>query len=429
MLIVKLRFSFFKEKLVSCKIIRGIFMEYKFDELKNAPLIIDAIYKGGKKGNSGDDPISKLFPKLGNMSGFRKKSREDKTNKWAYVVLYTTMNELEWPDYLDVETGVFRYYGDNRKPGNALTQTKQMGNKLLEDVFGMLNSGEYNDIPPFFVFKKSGDGRDVQFLGLAVPGNPNISPDKDLVAFWRTLGDKRFQNYEAYFTILDTKEEDIKKEWLEALLTNHDNSLDLAPNAWKNFIKKGRNGIKPLMAKKITSIPKKFEQLQCSEEGNKCVNAILKHYQNNPTGFEACAVELVRMMDNNFESFDLTRPWRDGGRDALGFYIIKSGHNVNAPLRIDCSLEAKCYDDTAVGVKQMSRLISRIRYRQFGILVTTSFVDSQAYKEVIEDGHPILIITKADIAYILTRNTVDSSNIEEWLSGVDERTVRDYSLH
>ena len=38
-------------------------MEYKFDELKNAPLIIDAIYKGGKKGNSGDDPISKLFPK------------------------------------------------------------------------------------------------------------------------------------------------------------------------------------------------------------------------------------------------------------------------------------------------------------------------------------------------------------------------------
>jgi len=337
MLIVKLRFSFFKEKLVSCKIIRGIFMEYKFDELKNAPLIIDAIYKGGKKGNSGDDPISKLFPKLGNMSGFRKKSREDKTNKWAYVVLYTTMNELEWPDYLDVETGVFRYYGDNRKPGNALTQTKQMGNKLLEDVFGMLNSGEYNDIPPFFVFKKSGDGRDVQFLGLAVPGNPNISPDKDLVAFWRTLGDKRFQNYEAYFTILDTKEEDIKKEWLEALLTNHDNSLDLAPNAWKNFIKKGRNGIKPLMAKKITSIPKKFEQLQCSEEGNKCVNAILKHYQNNPTGFEACAVELVRMMDNNFESFDLTRPWRDGGRDALGFYIIKSGHNVNAPLRIDCS--------------------------------------------------------------------------------------------
>ena len=52
-------------------------MEYKFDELKNAPLIVDAIYKGGKKGNSGDDPISKLFPKLGNM----KRSNLFQTNK------------------------------------------------------------------------------------------------------------------------------------------------------------------------------------------------------------------------------------------------------------------------------------------------------------------------------------------------------------
>ena len=406
-------------------------MEFKFDDLKNAPLVIDATYKGGKKGNYADDPISKLFPKCGVGSGFRKASRNDKSGKMAYVILYTSMAELEWPDYLDVETGVFRYYGDNRKPGNALTKTKQMGNKLLEDVFSILNSGkDYDQIPPFFVFKKGLEGRDVQFLGLAVPGNPNISPDKDLVAFWRTLGDKRFQNYEAYFTILDTKTEGIKKEWLDALLNDHDNSLKYAPKVWRDFVKKGRNGIKPLTSKKIsTIIPKKYEQLQCSEDGNKCVDEILKHYHDKPTGFEACAVELIKMMDNHFEKFDLTRPWRDGGRDAIGHYVIKSGHPANRSLEIDCALEAKCYDSTAVGVKPMSRLISRIRYRQFGALVTTSYVDSQAYKEVVEDGHPILIITKADIAYILARNTIDSTNISDWLSGVDERAVRDNSLH
>ena len=110
-------------------------MIYEFDKLNEAELIVDAVYKGGTAGNTGDDPISKLFPKLGNMSGFRKKSREDDKSKWAYVVLYTSMNELEWPDYLDVETGVFRYYGDNRTPGNELTHTKQGGNKLLEEVF------------------------------------------------------------------------------------------------------------------------------------------------------------------------------------------------------------------------------------------------------------------------------------------------------
>ena len=72
---------------------------------------------------------------------------------------------------------------------------------------------------------------------------------------------------------------------------------------------------------------------------------------------------------------------------------------MNYPLKIDCALEAKCYaSDTAVRVRQMSRLISRIRYRQFGIMITTSYVDGQAYKEMVEDGHPILIVTASDIA-------------------------------
>ena len=377
-------------------------MEIKFEDLEHADLIIDAIYKGGTSGNVGDDPLSKLFPKLGNMSGFRKVKRKDNPSKFSYVVLYTSMNELEWPDYLDEETGVFRYYGDNRKPGRPITQTKQGGNKLLEDVFATLNSSDdLTDIPPFFVFKKAEQGRDVQFLGLAAPGNPNISPDKDLVAFWRTIGDNRFQNYESYFTILDTKDKPISYDWLVALCEDYENSFDLAPDVWKKFVKHGRNGIEPLKAPKIFKIPTKYEQLQCDEEGKLCIDRIRDHYKDNPTGFEACATKLMSMMDRNFESFTLTKPWRDGGRDAIGHYSISTGNKANYPLKIDCALEAKCYSpDNSVGVRYMSRLISRIRYRQFGILVTTSYVDSQAYKEVVEDGHPILIVTCSDIAYI-----------------------------
>ena len=74
------------------------------------------------------------MPQCGNASGFRKVSRMDDPSKMAYVVLYTSMSELEWPDYLDEETGVFRYYGDNRKPGRAITDTKQGGNRLLTPV-------------------------------------------------------------------------------------------------------------------------------------------------------------------------------------------------------------------------------------------------------------------------------------------------------
>ena len=72
----------------------------------------------------------------------------------------------------------------------------------------------------------------------------------------------------------------------------------------------------------------------------------------------------------------------------------------------------------------MSRLISRIRYRQFGIMVTTSYADTQAYNEVVEDGHPIFIVTATDIASILRLNAINSSNIDQWLKSLDQRDSR-----
>lgn len=398
-------------------------MEYKFEELETADLVIDAVYKGGTAPNLSAEPFHKLIPGCENSGGFRKKLREDGSKKYAYVVLYTSMEELEWPDYLDEETGVFRYYGDNRTPGRALTDTKKKGNKILEDVFGELNKGtNLEDIPPFFVFKKTGNGRDIQFLGLAAPGNPKISPDKDLVAFWRTIGEKRFQNYESYFTILNTGKEPISKEWIKSLIYNHKNNLDLAPDAWKKFVRLGRNGIDALKAPKIFKVPTKYEQLQCDVEGNVCIAAIRNRYKDNPYGFEACATDIISKMDKNFVDFSLTRPWRDGGRDALGFYVIQTGGKANYPLKIDCALEAKCYSEgTAVGVKQMSRLISRIRYRQFGVMITTGSVDTQAYQEVVEDGHPILIVTASDIATILRNNAINSTNVNTWLDSLEMR--------
>lgn len=141
-------------------------------------------------------------------------------------------------------------------------------------------------------------------------GNPNISPDRDLVAFWRTMDDKRFQNYEAYFTVLDTGAKPISRKWIESLIYSHEHNLD-------------------------------------------------------------------------------------------------------------CALEEKLYDEkNGVGVRQMSRLISRIRYRQIGLLVTTNYVDTQAYKKIVEDGHPILIVTVSDIASILRKADINSSNIDKWLDSI-----------
>jgi len=64
----------------------------------------------------------------------------------------------------------------------------------------------------------------------------------------------------------------------------------------------------------------------------------------------------------------------------------------------------------------MSRLISRLRYRQIGVLVTTSYVGPQAYHEVREDGHPIVILTGIDIVSILRRCGISTPDgVRRWL--------------
>jgi hypothetical protein len=74
------------------------------------------------------------------------------------------------------------------------------------------------------------------------------------------------------------------------------------------------------------------------------------------------------------------------------------------PVGVDFAHEAKCYSPThSVGVRELSRLISRLRHRQFGVLVTTSYVHNQAYTEIRSDGHPVVIISAADIVAILNQ--------------------------
>lgn len=49
---------------------------------------------------------------------------------------------------------------------------------------------------------------------------------------------------------------------------------------------------------------------------------------------------IARMMDSNIIDCDVTRPSRDGGRDAIGSYHIGTPWDA---VKVDFALEAKCY--------------------------------------------------------------------------------------
>ena len=102
----------------------------KFQNLASSDLIVDAIYEGGSQANIGADPISKILP-VGNSGGFRPVKINTNKKMPNQIVLYSERYHPDWPDYFDVTTGIYKYYGDNRSPGPI---NGKSGNKVLEKV-------------------------------------------------------------------------------------------------------------------------------------------------------------------------------------------------------------------------------------------------------------------------------------------------------
>jgi len=378
---------------------------FSHQDLNTADLIVDAIYEGGSTGTIDDDPLCRVLPGVGNQGGFRSAGRgEDK----KLVVLYTSGEDKDWPDRIDLSIGQFVYYGDNKTPGHELHDTRRTGNRILRRVFELLHASPTRRdlIPPFFVFAKHptrNSSRSVQFKGLAVPGFPGLPPTEDVVAVWKTSSGQRFQNYRAVFTILDVPM--IDRLWIVSIERGVSLSGD-APPAWREWVNQGR--YHPLVSEPTTVIRSVEDQTPDTDPKARLLTAVFEHFKDMPFQFEAFAARIFQMQDQRAVIDEITRNVVDGGRDAIGRYRLGL---IKDPVQVEFALEAKCYAPpvggsrpNTVGVKEVSRLISRIRDRQFGVLVTTSVVARQAYQEVREDRHPIIFIVGRDIAEILISN-------------------------
>jgi hypothetical protein len=372
----------------------------EFGQLATADLVVDRVYRGGTAGNAGDDPLSRLLP-VGNQGGFRTYGRLV-NDSVKLVVLYTSGAEPDWPDALDPYTGAFTYFGDNRSPGRDLHDTPRKGNLLLSRAFERAHMGRTGrgQVPPFLLFDKPGTGRDVRFRGLLAPGSDRISGEEDLVAVWRTTRGQRFQNYRARFTVLNVPL--VPRAWIGQVAAGQALGAD-CPSAWRAWVESG--SYTPLLAPP-TVIIRSRDQQQPAPADKPLLDLVYQHFRERPHDFEQFAADLMRMSQPNVDRIDVTRPWRDGGRDAVGDYLLGPHSD---PVAVEFALEAKCYAPAnSVGVRETSRLISRLRHRQFGVLVTTSHLDAQAYREIREDGHPVVVFAGRDIVDILKTNGLDN---------------------
>ena len=379
-----------------------------FAQGSSTDLVVDAVYSGGRQGHAGDDPLSKLTG-VSNSGGFRYLGTIDELR---LLVLTTGLNDPDWPDRMDTETGVFTYYGDNKVPGRELHSTRRYGNEILRQIFENAHNGKLGRarVPPILVFASTGHWRDVRFLGLAVPGVQGMSQSDDLVAVWRTKGDARFQNYRAKFTVLDMAT--ISREWLDSI-RHGEAPPPSAPTEWLSWQETG--AVSALKSPRAIEWRSKQEQLPTEPLRISILASVLQFFEARPYDFEHFAAAIVEKLLPQAHDIEVTRPAVDGGRDAVGKFRIGGRQSL---IDVDFAVEAKCYGiENPVGVRDLSRLISRLRHRQFGVLVTTSYLARQAYQEIKEDGHPIIVVSGGDIAELLIEMGHDDvRGLTRWLS-------------
>jgi hypothetical protein len=386
-------------------------LSFAFEDLSEADLKIDAIYEGGNQGNMQAEPLSKLLG-VGNQGGIRFLGR-GKHKK--LVVLTSNQREIAWPDKFDPLSGELVYFGDNREPGEPL---KKPGNRVLKTTFDSLAGGNRQDIPIYFYFSKMSDGKgyDTKFKGLLVPGRTG-DYDDFFQGVWRTSADgqNRFENFRALFTVLKVRE--ITRAWLEDIKVGRAYESTHAPEPYKQWV--ANNKYSALTAPRVASIRTRNEQLPDDERQMDLLVHLYKQFpQERAYEFESVALKIWGLISKNKVEADITRPAVDGGRDAVGWMGVGPAEDL---LKLDFNLEAKCYaPDSAVGVRETSRLISRLRRHHFGVLVTTSYIAPQAYKEIKEDNHPVVLICGKDIVDVLNSvGVVTPQQLDKWLETIE----------
>jgi restriction endonuclease Mrr len=112
---------------------------------------------------------------------------------------------------------------------------------------------------------------------------------------------------------------------------------------------------------------------------------------------------------------------RDGGFDAVGNYLVgHAGHQVSLRAFVEAKhwKWSKTEKGNSVGVKPMSRLISRLRHHDLGVFVTTSVFDSTVQEELLEDAHPIILLSGGDLARLLISKDLVGDKLEHWMASV-----------
>lgn len=305
-----------------------------------------------------------------------------------------------WDDLVDIRHGRIVYWGDAKfDPIRAVDAFP--GNRALRQAFDQVLDGNLVAVPPILHFSKQMTGR-LRFNGLCVLDRLELT--------WFEDHGRPVRNYRAHLTILD--EEFVDVSWLRARMTGHPGGLDTpAPAAWRRYQKGVVDRLRvwaPLLRPAATQLP---------GAGSSDAHVLAQLVSLTPTGFEAAVVSILGELDEVRHNVTRTKPTADGGFDFVGSFTLPPPIQYEIPFRGEAKRYART---TAVGPKDVSRLVARLTRGQYGIFVTTSYFTRQTQEEVLEDRYPTTLIAGADLVRIMRELRIAKSGriSESWLNAV-----------
>jgi hypothetical protein len=307
-----------------------------------------------------------------------------------------------WEDLVDIPHGRIIYWGDAKFDARR-TVDEFPGNRALREAFDQVLDSQMALVPPILHFSKRKTGV-LRFNGLCVLDRLELT--------WFEDGGRPVRNYRAHLTILD--EEFVPVEWLHARVTAVDRSAlqGSGPAAWRRY----QDGVIDRLRVWAPLVRSTSMQLPPSGTGDASILGQL--VQLSPTGFEAAVVSLFRELDEVRHNITRTRPTGDGGFDFVGSFTLPPPIQYEIPFLGEAKRYART---TAVGPKDVSRLVARLSRGQYGIFVTTSYFTRQAQEELFEDRYPARLVAGADLVHIMRELRVarGSEISKAWLRTVE----------
>lgn len=350
-------------------------------------------------------------------------------------------HRLPWLDEVDLDSGLVRYFGDNKSELRVQAE-RAPGNKVLLDEMNLCAASDpeaRSRAAPLAFFMNLGNvagGAITQFLGFGL-----IRMAHRVTQLHKGSS---FTNY-AFDCLLFRGEDDahgreaLDLAWIDARRDagrTDAEAATMAPRSWGLWLEKGTAALDHPDVRRVVlrADVRTFDDQMPPKDGTlgKVLESVYRRYDGNyKHGFQALAALTTQLVlagpGLNYHEGWVTPVGPDGGVDFV--QRLDLGRGLSSTKLVVLG-QAKCRKPwsrgNGVSAAELARVVARLRRGWIGSYVTTSYFTEDAQREMEADEYPIVLIPGRRVAEASEelRDTLGLASVDKFLDWVDGAYAR-----